>query len=76
MATPTLIVVGEEDAPCIKPSHFLGETIPEARLETISSGGHSINLEEPAAINYLVGDFRNCGRSEPRLPVTTQARPL
>jgi pimeloyl-ACP methyl ester carboxylesterase len=49
IATPTLIVVGEEDAPCIKPSRFLAETITGARLEVIVGAGHSINLEEPAA---------------------------
>jgi pimeloyl-ACP methyl ester carboxylesterase len=57
MATPTLIVVGEEDPPCIKPSHFLHETIPGARLETLPRAGHSINLEEPETFNRLVGEF-------------------
>ena len=57
MATPTLIAVGEEDTPCIKPSRFLHETIPGARLETLPRAGHSINLEEPEIINRLVNEF-------------------
>jgi pimeloyl-ACP methyl ester carboxylesterase len=57
MTTPTLVIVGDEDPPCIKPSRFLHETIPGARLETIPRGGHSINLEEPETFNRLVGEL-------------------
>jgi pimeloyl-ACP methyl ester carboxylesterase len=54
---PTLIVVGDEDEPCIKPSHFLHETIPGARLEVIGKCGHLVNIEEPAILNRLVVGF-------------------
>lgn len=57
MATPTLIIVGEEDPPCIKPSRFLHEIMPSARLEVLPLAGHSINLEEPETINRLIGEF-------------------
>ena len=57
MMTPTLVVVGELDAPCIKPSRFLAETIPGARLEVLAGTGHSVNVEEPTMINRLVADF-------------------
>jgi len=59
MATPTLVVVGEHDPPCIGPSRFLAETITGARLEVIAGSGHSVNIEEPTTINRLVADFVN-----------------
>jgi pimeloyl-ACP methyl ester carboxylesterase len=57
LSVPTLIVVGDEDAPCIKPSHFLRDTIPRARLEIISKCGHLVNIEEPAIFNPTVLGF-------------------
>jgi pimeloyl-ACP methyl ester carboxylesterase len=54
---PTLIVVGDEDEPCIKPSRFLHDTIPGARLEVIRQCGHLVNIEEPAVFDALVRDF-------------------
>jgi pimeloyl-ACP methyl ester carboxylesterase len=57
LSVPTLIVVGDEDAPCIKPSYFLHQTIPGARLETIARCGHLVNIEEPAIFNPMVEGF-------------------
>jgi pimeloyl-ACP methyl ester carboxylesterase len=54
---PTLIVVGDEDEPCIKPSHFLHESIPGARLEIIAKCGHLVNIEEPASLNPMALGF-------------------
>ncbi len=54
---PALTVLGEEDEPCIKPSHFLKETLPGAGLEVVAKTGHAINLEEPALYNRLVMGF-------------------
>jgi pimeloyl-ACP methyl ester carboxylesterase len=54
---PALIVLGEEDEPCVKPSHFLEETLPGARLEAVPRTGHCVNLEEPALYNRLVIGF-------------------
>jgi pimeloyl-ACP methyl ester carboxylesterase len=54
---PTLIVVGDEDEPCLKPSRFLHETIPGARLEVIRKCGHLVNLEEPAILNPMALGF-------------------
>jgi pimeloyl-ACP methyl ester carboxylesterase len=54
---PALIVLGEEDEPCIKPSHFLEETLHGARLEVVPKTGHCVNLEEPALYNRLVIGF-------------------
>jgi pimeloyl-ACP methyl ester carboxylesterase len=57
MKVPTLIVVGDEDEPCVKPSHFLHDTIPGARLEVIRKCGHLVNIEEPAILNPMVLGF-------------------
>lgn len=54
---PVLIVVGEEDEPCRKPSDFLFGVIPGARLEMLAATGHMVNLEEPLAFNRMVMDF-------------------
>jgi len=57
LAVPALVVLGEEDEPCIKPSHFLKENLPGARLEIVPKTGHCVNLEEPALYNRLVIGF-------------------
>jgi len=50
---PVLIVVGDEDAGCRKPSEFLERTLPDARLRVIPRTGHAVNLEEPVEFNRL-----------------------
>jgi pimeloyl-ACP methyl ester carboxylesterase len=57
LRVPTLIVVGDEDEPCIKPSRFLRDTIPGAKLETIAKCGHLVNIEEPAIFNAMALGF-------------------
>jgi pimeloyl-ACP methyl ester carboxylesterase len=42
---PTLVIVGEQDAPFIKPSTRMAETIPGSRLEVIADAGHSPQYE-------------------------------
>lgn len=54
---PALVVLGDEDEPCVKPSHFLKDTLPGARLEIVAKTGHCVNLEEPALYNRLVMGF-------------------
>ena len=57
MNLPALVVLGDEDEPCVKPSHFLKENLPGARLEIVAKTGHCVNLEEPALYNRLVMGF-------------------
>jgi pimeloyl-ACP methyl ester carboxylesterase len=57
MRVPTLLAVGDEDAPCIEPNIFLKRTLPNAGLWMHPRTGHAINLEEPAAFNRAVQDF-------------------
>ncbi|MFN8533908.1 MAG: alpha/beta fold hydrolase [Dehalococcoidia bacterium] len=54
---PTLIVVGDEDDPCLEPALFLKRTIPRAGLAVLPKSGHTINLEEVELFNLLLGDF-------------------
>ena len=57
LQTPTLIVCGEEDAPCIETSRWLARTLPAARLWEPEGLGHAPNLEDPRRFNPEVGAF-------------------
>jgi pimeloyl-ACP methyl ester carboxylesterase len=54
---PALILVGDEDEPCLEPALFMKRTLPNAGLAVLPKSGHTINLEEPALFNQLVLDF-------------------
>ncbi len=53
LRVPALVVVGEEDAGCRKPSEFIERTLPEARLVVVPGTGHVVNQEEPTEFNRL-----------------------
>jgi pimeloyl-ACP methyl ester carboxylesterase len=57
LRVPTLIAVGDEDAPCVEPSVFLKRTLPNAGLWVCPNTGHAINLEEPDDFNREVAAF-------------------
>jgi len=57
MKIPTLIVQGGDDAGCAKPSQFLKETLPGARLEILANTGHGVNIEEPVRVNRMIAEF-------------------
>jgi len=54
---PTLIVVGDEDHPCLVPAILLKQTIRTAALAVVPNSGHAVNAEEPVVFNALVEDF-------------------
>lgn len=54
---PTLLVVGDEDDPCLDTNVFLKRTIVTAGLWVVPKTGHAVNLEEPDAFNRAVQDF-------------------
>jgi pimeloyl-ACP methyl ester carboxylesterase len=71
LATPTLVVCGDEDEPTLLPGLFLKRTIPACGLVVLPRTGHAINLEEPDAFNRAVLDFTTlaeAGRWLPRNP--------
>jgi pimeloyl-ACP methyl ester carboxylesterase len=57
IATPTLIVTGDEDWPCLEPALLIKRMISSAGLVVIPNTGHGVNLEEPAAFNRHLDDF-------------------
>ncbi len=75
MTVPTLLVVGDEDDPCLQPGIFLKRTIPACGLCVFPKTGHAVNLEEPELFNRAVAEFFamvEAGRWTPRDP---RARP-
>ncbi len=54
---PTLIMVGDEDDPCIEPSVFMKRCISRSGLVVFPQAGHTINLEDPDLFNRTVLDF-------------------
>lgn len=57
IALPALIVVGDEDDPCIEPSLFLKRHLPASGLAVFPKTGHVVNLEEPALFNEALERF-------------------
>ncbi|MCZ7562917.1 MAG: alpha/beta hydrolase [Burkholderiales bacterium] len=54
---PTLVIVGDEDEPCLDGSLMLKRTIANAGLLMLPCAGHTINSEEPAAFNGALAEF-------------------
>jgi pimeloyl-ACP methyl ester carboxylesterase len=56
-AVPLLVIVGDEDEPCIDGSVFLKRTVPTAGLLMIPRSGHNVQSEEPDAFNAALADL-------------------
>ncbi len=54
---PLLVIVGDEDFPCLDGSLFLKRVAPTAGLLVIPRAGHTINSEEPAAVNVALAEL-------------------
>ena len=54
---PTLIMLGDEDAPGMQGSLFLKRCLRRSGLVVFPRSGHVINLEEPALFNQHLLDF-------------------
>jgi pimeloyl-ACP methyl ester carboxylesterase len=54
---PVLLVIGDEDQPCIEPNLFMKRTLPDSALAVMPRTGHLPNLEEPDDFNRLVERF-------------------
>jgi len=57
LALPTLLLIGDEDAPCIEPNLFLHRVLPNAALCVLPRVGHLANLEMPALFNEILFGF-------------------
>jgi proline iminopeptidase len=77
IAVPTLIVVGDEDDPCIEPSLLLKQWIAPSGLAVFPKTGHVVNLEEPDLFNRTLAEFLarvEAGRWGPRDPRSIRPR--
>ena len=54
---PTLLMIGDEEEPCLEVNLLLKRCIPTAGLAVLPRSGHGINLEEPALFNSLLEGF-------------------
>jgi len=54
---PLLVIVGDEDHPCLEGSIFLKRTVPTAALVVIPRSSHTITLEEPSRVNGALAEF-------------------
>ena len=54
---PVLLLVGDEDEPCLDVNLWMKRLMPSARLGLLPGSGHAINLEEPALFNQLIEQF-------------------
>jgi len=56
-SVPLLIVVGDEDEPCLDGSVFLKRIVPTAGLLVMPRTGHNVPTEEPAAFNAALAEL-------------------
>jgi pimeloyl-ACP methyl ester carboxylesterase len=78
LEVPTLIMVGDEDEPCLEPGFFMKRHIRNSGLAIFPKTGHTINLEEPDAFNRTVMEFLFAVEHDawkPRKEVTTNLLP-
>ena len=52
-----LLMVGDEDDPCLDVNLFLKRNIPRAGLVVVPKSGHLLNLEDPANFNRTLAEF-------------------
>ena len=57
LQVPTLIMIGDEDEPCLDPAVFMKRHIPCSGLAVFPQSGHTLNLEEPDLFNRTIHDF-------------------
>ncbi len=71
MKVPLFVVSGDEDDNCVAPAVFMKSVCRAARLWICPATGHTVNTEEPALFNRMLGDFLgqvDAGRWRPRDP--------
>jgi pimeloyl-ACP methyl ester carboxylesterase len=57
LTVPVLLLLGDEDEPCLDTNVFLKRAIPTAGLVVVPNTGHLVNLEEPDLFNDAVASF-------------------
>ena len=54
---PVLLIVGDQDVPCIASMEAIRDAIPHAEYHVIPRCGHASNLEKPEEWNRIFVDF-------------------
>ncbi len=57
ITAPTLVVVGADDAPFVKGSHYMADKIPNADLVVIDGCGHAPPITHPQPFNAALRTF-------------------
>lgn len=57
ISAPTLVIVGENDAPFVNGSNYMAAKIPGAQLAVIPDAAHAPNLENPAEFDRALSGF-------------------
>jgi len=57
LTMPVMIMVGDEDEPCVEPAIFMKRKIPHSGLVILPQTRHIPNLEDPEIFNRIVSDF-------------------
>ncbi len=57
LTVPTLLLIGDEDWPCLQPNVFMKQVIPTSALVVLPNTGHTANIEEPERFNAELADF-------------------
>jgi pimeloyl-ACP methyl ester carboxylesterase len=76
LTVPALVLLGDEDWPCLLPGILMKKSIPSAALSVMPNCGHTINLEAPDEFNRILGEFIaqvDSGRWRMRDPRSTGA---
>jgi pimeloyl-ACP methyl ester carboxylesterase len=61
LRVPLLVMVGDEDFPCLDGSLFLKRVVPTAALYVVPRSGHTITSEEPDVFNAALAEaFADC----------------
>jgi pimeloyl-ACP methyl ester carboxylesterase len=54
---PTLVLVGDGDAPYLHTAEYVAGKIPGAEHHVVTNAGHAANLDQPEVVNDLILDF-------------------
>lgn len=57
LGVPVLVMIGDQDGPCVEPAVFMQRHMPRAGLVVLPMSGHTINIEEPALFNLHVAEL-------------------
>ena len=54
---PVLLIVGDEDQPCVGPAQFMHSKFKNSNMIFFANSGHAVNIEYPEYFNECLQDF-------------------